>query len=66
MEWLGQPLRFLHGRSECSYFLLHDGRAKSIEEAIELHSGEAHNSREKFEQLSNQDKESLIKFLESL
>lgn len=49
-----------------SYFLLHDGRAKSIEEAILLHGGEANASREKFEQLSKQDKESLIRFLESL
>lgn len=49
-----------------SYFLLHDGRAKSIEEAIVLHGGEANTSREKFQQLSKQDKESLIKFLESL
>ncbi|MBA4057338.1 MAG: thiol oxidoreductase, partial [Marivirga sp.] len=49
-----------------SYFLLHDGRAKSIDEAILLHGGEASGSREKFEQLSKQEKESLIQFLESL
>lgn len=49
-----------------SYFLLHDGRAKSIKEAIVLHGGEATGSREKFEQLSEQEKESVIRFLESL
>ncbi len=49
-----------------SYFLLHDGRAKSIKEAIVLHGGEATGSREKFEQLSEQEKETVIRFLESL
>lgn len=49
-----------------SYFLMHDGRAKSIEEAIHLHDGEGTNSRVKFEQLSEKEKESVIKFLESL
>lgn len=49
-----------------SYFLLHDGRAKSIKEAIVLHGGEATGSRAKFEQLSEQEKELVIRFLESL
>jgi CxxC motif-containing protein (DUF1111 family) len=48
------------------YFLLHDGRAKSIEEAITLHGGEATQSRNAFLQLPAADKASLIKFLESL
>ena len=30
------------------YFLLHDGRAKSIEEAILLHAGEGQQSKERF------------------
>lgn len=49
-----------------SYFLLHDGRAHSIEEAILLHGGEADNSKAKFQQLSAGEKEQLIAFLESL
>ncbi|HVE60391.1 MAG TPA: di-heme oxidoredictase family protein [Chitinophagaceae bacterium] len=49
-----------------SYFLLHDGRAKSIEQAILLHGGEAQQSKIKFEQLSSSDKARIIKFLESL
>ena len=49
-----------------TYFLLHDGRATSIEEAILLHGGEATQSRDNFDQLSNADKLLLIKFLESL
>lgn len=49
-----------------SYFLMHDGRAKSIEEAIVLHGGEAENSKNQFTSLSEGDKEALIKFLKSL
>ncbi|MEO9965042.1 MAG: di-heme oxidoredictase family protein [Reichenbachiella sp.] len=49
-----------------NYFLLHDGRAGSIEEAIILHGGEAEQAATQFSVLSNQDKEFVIKFLESL
>ena len=49
-----------------SYFLLHDGRATSIEEAISLHGGEAEQSRNRYQQLSETEKQQLIKFLESL
>ncbi|SUX48260.1 di-heme oxidoredictase family protein [Chryseobacterium indoltheticum] len=48
------------------YFLMHDGRAKSIEEAIQLHGGEAATSRTKYTQLPAQEKEAIIKFLKSL
>lgn len=48
------------------YFLLHDGRASSIEEAIVLHGGEAQLIRENFQTLSASDKKKLIQFLESL
>ena len=48
------------------YFLLHDGQAHSIEEAILLHGGEATNSVNAFKQLSPVAKQQLIKFLESL
>lgn len=48
------------------YYLMHDGRAHSIEEAIILHGGEAASSREKFESLSDDEVSELIKFLESL
>lgn len=68
-EWRTPPLWGL-GLSENSqggqYFLLHDGRAKSIEEAIILHGGEALQSRTRFQQLNSSDKAQLIKFLESL
>jgi CxxC motif-containing protein (DUF1111 family) len=47
-------------------FLLHDGRARTIEEAVLWHGGEAENSKVKFTQLSKSDREALLKFLESL
>ena len=68
-EWRTPPLWGL-GLSKNSqggrYFLLHDGRAHSIEEAIMLHGGEATGSRNNFQKLSASEKAQLIKFLESL
>jgi CxxC motif-containing protein (DUF1111 family) len=68
-EWRTPPLWGL-GLSPNSqggqYFLLHDGRAKSIEEAILLHGGEATTSKNKFGLLSSADKRAMLKFLESL
>ena len=68
-EWRTPPLWGL-GLSKNSqggeYFLLHDGRAKSIEEAILLHGGEAQSSRDAYESMSEEEKLQLIKFLESL
>lgn len=48
------------------YFLMHDGRANSIEAAISLHGGEAVTSRSLFESLSEKDKSALLRFLKSL
>jgi CxxC motif-containing protein (DUF1111 family) len=68
-EWRTPPLWGL-GLSPKSqggqYFLLHDGRAKSIAQAIELHGGEALQSRNRFNQLTAVDKKVLFTFLESL
>ena len=68
-EWRTPPLWGL-GLSPNSqggqYFLLHDGRAKSIEEAILLHGGEAQQSKERFQQLSAQERNYLVQFLKSL
>ncbi len=47
-------------------YFLHDGRARSILEAILWHGGEAAPSRKRFEKLSKADRERLIAFLESL
>ncbi|HJS54437.1 MAG TPA: di-heme oxidoredictase family protein, partial [Chitinophagaceae bacterium] len=48
------------------YFLMHDGRASSIEEAILMHGGEAEQSKNSFQLLTATDKAKLLKFLESL
>ena len=45
---------------------LHDGRARSIEEAILWHGGEGANSRANYQALSASDKNALLRFLESL
>ncbi len=47
-------------------FFLHDGRAKTLREAIDFHGGEAAASRIAFDQLSPEAQEQLIAFLESL
>lgn len=68
-EWRTPPLWGL-GLSKKSqggqYFLLHDGRATGIEQAINLHGGEGQQSNNKFQLLTPTDKARLIKFLESL
>ena len=45
---------------------LHDGRAKTLTEAIHLHGGEGAKSRENFQNLTASDQELLLQFLESL
>ena len=47
-------------------FYLHDGRARTIEEAILWHDGEAAVSKNNFIQLSTSDRKALIKFIKSL
>jgi len=68
-EWRTPPLWGL-GLSKNSqggqYYLLHDGRAASIEEAILFHGGEAQQIKLSYQQLSEENKATLIKFLESL
>lgn len=67
-EWRTAPLwglrlmrRFLDGDA----LLLHDGRARSVEEAILLHGGEALASRNAFSQLTPAQKAALLDFVES-
>lgn len=47
-------------------FLLHDGRAKTFQEAIVNHGGEAASRRVAFFDLTEQQQNQIIKFLESL
>lgn len=68
-EWRTPPLWGL-GLSQASqggkYYLMHDGRATTIEEAILMHGGEALNSKVLYEALTQTEKDQLLKFLESL
>lgn len=67
-EWRTAPLwglrvmrDFLRGQA----FLLHDGRARSVEEAIRLHGGEAQAARDAFDALPAADRAALLDFVES-
>jgi len=67
-EWRTAPLwglrlmrRFLNGDA----FLLHDGRARSVDEAIRLHGGEAKASRDAFLALTPAQRAALLDFVES-
>jgi CxxC motif-containing protein (DUF1111 family) len=68
-EWRTPPLWGL-GLSKNSqggqYFLMHDGRARNIDEAILLHGGEANQIRNNYQALTADEKIKLTQFLESL
>ncbi|MFV0269218.1 MAG: di-heme oxidoredictase family protein [Draconibacterium sp.] len=67
-EWKTRPLwgigltSVVNGHTQ----FLHDGRAKSVTEAILWHGGEAEKSRDDFMKLSKEEREDLIKFINSL
>ena len=68
-EWRTPPLWGLGLAPDSQggdYFLMHDGRARSIEEAILMHEGEASNSKSLYQNLSQTEKNDLIDFLNSL
>ncbi|MBX9454803.1 MAG: c-type cytochrome [Rhizobium sp.] len=67
-EWRTPPLWGIGLTSTVTNkaFYLHDGRARSLEEAILWHGGEAEAARDKYASLTRADRENLIKFLESL
>lgn len=46
--------------------LLHDGRARTIEEAILWHGGEAKSQKEDFRALSKQDRDYLVEFVKGI
>lgn len=67
-EWRTAPLwglrlmrQFLNGEA----LLMHDGRARTVEEAILLHGGEASAARAAFQALSPAQKAALLDFVES-
>jgi len=58
-EWRTHPLMGL--RLETKF--MHDGRAKTVTDAIEAHGGEGSGARNAFESLSVDEKKELLKFL---
>jgi CxxC motif-containing protein (DUF1111 family) len=67
-EWRTTPLwglrlirQFLNGEA----FLMHDGRARTLEEAILLHGGEAQRARDLFNALNAADRAALVDFVGS-
>lgn len=68
-EWRTPPLWGIGLQQDFqggSVFLLHDGRAFSLREAIDQHGGEGSASRQRFGALSPEDQERVLRFLESL
>jgi CxxC motif-containing protein (DUF1111 family) len=63
--WGIGSLRFVQGGAQNVRYL-HDGRARTLMEAIAWHGGEANNSRNRFEALSKEDRTAVLAFLESL
>lgn len=67
-EWRTMPLWGigLFPKTNGVAYYLHDGRARSIEEAILWHGGEAMQSKNQFMNLTKGDRNNLLKFLNSL
>jgi len=65
-EWRTAPLRGLSRTLANEAGLMHDGRARTLEEAIALHGGEAAFSRTRFTSLPEVEKRRLLAFLNSL
>ncbi len=67
-EWRTPPLwgiGLLQKTNGIPYYL-HDGRARTFEEAILWHDGEAVQAKQKFMQLSSAERKALLQFLKSL
>jgi CxxC motif-containing protein (DUF1111 family) len=67
-EWRTAPLwglRVMRDFLGGDAFLMHDGRARSVEEAVRLHGGEAEGARRRFDALSESDRRALLAFVES-
>ena len=67
-EWKTFPLwglRVARGFLNGDLFLMHDGRATTVSQAIELHGGEAATARNAFLALNADDREALLEFVRS-
>jgi CxxC motif-containing protein (DUF1111 family) len=64
-EWRTSPLIDL-APGDAKRLYMHDGGARSIAEAIDLHGGEAQTARRRYLSLSEKDRNALIRYLEAL
>lgn len=67
-EWRTMPLWGigLFSKTNGTAYYLHDGRARTVTEAILWHGGEAQQARDNFTQLSKSNRDAVLKFLASL
>lgn len=67
-EWRTAPLWNIGKQPDVngSHVLLHDGRARNVEEAILWHGGEAQSAKDKFTHLPSEKREALKAFVYSL
>lgn len=69
-EWRTAPLwgvgLLIKTNSNGIAYYMHDGRARTMEEAILWHGGEAEKSKEAFMDLPRADRDRVVKFLQSL
>ena len=67
-KWRTAPLWGLGYRLSLEKFptFLHDGRARSVEEAILWHAGEASTARTRFEELPAAQRDALLRWVETL
>ena len=67
-EWRTPPLWGIGLTEQVSghTYFLHDGRARSLLEAILWHGGEAQAARDRVVEMPQEDRDALIRFLESL
>jgi CxxC motif-containing protein (DUF1111 family) len=67
-RWRTAPLWGLGYRMSLERFptFLHDGRARSAEEAILWHDGEAAGAREKFERLTAEQRKAFLRWVETM
>ncbi|MEZ5899968.1 MAG: di-heme oxidoredictase family protein [Hyphomicrobiaceae bacterium] len=62
-EWRTAPLLGLGERLRAGATLLHDGRARNIDEAVLWHGGDAKDARERYESLSPDQRHALERYL---
>jgi CxxC motif-containing protein (DUF1111 family) len=65
-EWRTAPLWGLGRQPPGGRQLLHDGRARSLEEAVLWHGGEAAAARDRFKSWPRADRAALLQFLDAL